>query len=120
MPRILAESDLFVFPTKFEGFPFALLEAMRAGVPAVATAAPGVEEILGDGRNARVIDEATPRSIATAVTWALSNPGEMRGMAERASRMAAEFNEERMLSETLSTLKDAMRCSAEGWSEAGQ
>ena len=46
-----AEASLFVLPSRFEGYPNALLEALAAGLPVIATSAPGgASEILDDGK----------------------------------------------------------------------
>lgn len=54
VPRILRASDLFVLPSQWEGMPNALLEAMAAGLPVVATDVEGVRELLGDGARCQV------------------------------------------------------------------
>lgn len=46
----LAGFDLFAMPSRFEGLPFALLEAMHAGVPVIASNTDGIEEAIQDGR----------------------------------------------------------------------
>lgn len=50
--QLLAAADVYAFPSRHEGFPVAPIEAMAAALPVVAAAAPGVEDIFGEGEAA--------------------------------------------------------------------
>lgn len=50
--ELLKCSDIFVFPTRLEGFPMVLIEAMAAGIPVVTTNSPGVREIVAHNKTA--------------------------------------------------------------------
>lgn len=54
---LLCQGDLFVLSSRWEGFPYVLIEAMSHGIPIVATDSPhGVREILGNGTYGRLVD----------------------------------------------------------------
>jgi len=55
IPSILSASDVFILPSKREGLPISILEAMAAGVPVVATDVGSVREVISDGVNGFVI-----------------------------------------------------------------
>jgi glycosyltransferase involved in cell wall biosynthesis len=85
----LRAADLFVFPTLSEGFSKALLEAMAAGLPVVATAVGAAPDILKDGHNALMVPPAEAAAIASAVTRYLRDPG-MAARHGAAARATAE------------------------------
>jgi glycosyltransferase involved in cell wall biosynthesis len=64
---LLAAADLFVFPSLFEGFGGALVEAMAMGKPCVAARFAGVEEITDGGRTSRLVPAAAPDDLAAAI-----------------------------------------------------
>jgi glycosyltransferase involved in cell wall biosynthesis len=101
---LLLASDLFVFPTRFEGFPFSLLEAAAHGLPIVTTNASSIPEIMQDGVHGRVVSERDSAAMAAALDWALTRPDEMRRMAGEARRRAADFSESKMIAETQGVL----------------
>jgi glycosyltransferase involved in cell wall biosynthesis len=100
VPDLLAAADCFVLPSLFEGLPIALLEAMAAGLPVVATRVCGNDEVVIDGVAGRLVPPCNPAALAQAVVEALDpalGPG--WGRAARAHRAAA-FDARRMARET--------------------
>ncbi len=50
LPQLYREANLFILPSRHEGMPNALLEAMSSGLPAIASRIAGNEELVQDGR----------------------------------------------------------------------
>jgi len=68
---LLAAADLFVLPSRYEGQPFALLEAMSAGVPVAACAVSGIPEALDFGRLGKLAPAQDPAGLAHMLAEAL-------------------------------------------------
>src|SRR4051812_17529119 len=60
----LAAMDIFVLPSRFEGLPNVLLEAMAAGLPVIATAVDGSVEVVEDGRTGMLVPPGRPSELA--------------------------------------------------------
>jgi glycosyltransferase involved in cell wall biosynthesis len=87
---LLCAADVFASPSRWEGFPGAVLEAMAIGTPVIATDLPMVREAIGDERHAWLVPPEHPRELALASIEALTN----RSMAhERASAAMRRFND---------------------------
>ena len=72
--EILAASDLLVLPSRWEGMPNVVLEAMAAGKPVVATDVEGVSEALGPGSAQQVVRAGHGEAFATKVRGLLKQP----------------------------------------------
>ena len=83
---LLAESDIFVLPSRNEGFSNALIEAMAAGLPCIATCVGGNAEALEDGVNGFLIDCEDHEALAERLLRVLRNPQ----AAHRMGRCARE------------------------------
>ncbi len=84
VPELLGQLDVFAFSTTpDEGLGIALIEAMAAGVPIVATDAPACREVLDDGALGLLTAPGDPAALARAITAVREDPA---GAAERARR----------------------------------
>jgi len=79
---LLAAADVFVLPSNWEGLPVALLEAMAAGLPAVATRVAGTVEVIADGAGL-LVPPQDPSALAAALRSLLTDRDEAARMAER-------------------------------------
>ncbi|BCA54459.1 putative Glycosyl transferase group 1 [Nitrospira sp. KM1] len=81
IPQLLPLLDIFVLPSLYEGFGIALLEAMAAGRPVIATAVGGIPEFITNGKTGLLVEPGNVAMLADAIHSLLEDP-------ERAARMA--------------------------------
>ena len=90
--ELLASADAFVLPSRSEGLPLALLEAMFAGLPIVATRVGEVPAALADGGAGLLVEPGRPDELAKAIERILSDSELARALGTRARERAAEFD----------------------------
>lgn len=82
----LVDFDLFVLPSRLEGLPMSLLEAMQAGVAAIATDVGSVDEVIDDGVTGRIVPPDDPSALAAAIDELVADD-------ERRAKMASAGRE---------------------------
>jgi starch synthase (maltosyl-transferring) len=82
VPALLAASDVFVLPSLAEGLPLSVLEAMAVGIPVVATAIGGTDEVVHDGETGTLVAPGDADALADGIRKALTD-------RDRAHRLAA-------------------------------
>ena len=89
-----AVANLYLMPSHSEGSPNALLEAMAAGIPAVASNAGGIPEIMTDGQTGLLVPPRQPEQLAQAIVRVLTHPAESAIRAARAKEETRRFTPE--------------------------
>jgi glycosyltransferase involved in cell wall biosynthesis len=79
--EILPAFDVFALPSRFEGLPVAILEAMACGVPVVATAVNSVPDVVVPGRTGLLVPPRRPEFLAAAIAHLLEHPVEAARLA---------------------------------------
>lgn len=101
VPEILAKSDVFVLASKTETLPISILEAMRAGLPVVASDVGGVSEEVIDGETGLLVSPGSVEELSAALRQLLADKT-MRLSMGRAGRKRFEqiFRSDRMVERT--------------------
>lgn len=106
----MAQGDLFVLSSDYEGFPLVVVEAMAAGVPVVSTACPsGPREMLQGGALGFLVEQLTAPALAEAILRALGDRAEARRRAELARAAAAAYSAEAVAASYLALCELLMR-----------
>lgn len=96
-----AAFDVLALPSRWEALPYALLDAMSAGVPVVASAVGGVPGALEQGHAGRLVAPGDPVALAAALKELLAAPDTARALGRRAQAVANErYRLDRMIQQT--------------------
>ena len=90
VPAIVAACDLVVLPSRWEGMPNAILEAMAAGRPVVATGTEGVSELLGDSTSQQIVNANDLQPMPLAIAEILGNANLASDLGQKNQARAAE------------------------------
>ncbi len=90
IPRVLHAVDAFVLPSLYEGFGIAILEAMAAGKPVIATAVGGIPEFVLSGETGLLVEPGNVEALADAIDRLLSHPQQARTMGAKGRIRAGE------------------------------
>jgi glycosyltransferase involved in cell wall biosynthesis len=99
---LFAAADGFVLPSRYEGMPNALLEAMAAGMPCVATRVSGSEDIIIENESGLLVPPEDPQALASALVTILTQPQRASSLGREArARVVRSFDQRRLLDESL-------------------
>ncbi|MCL6620973.1 MAG: glycosyltransferase [Syntrophobacterales bacterium] len=98
VPLILKALDLYVQPSLWEGLSLALLQAMAAGLPVVATRIPGFEQVITSGVNGVLVPPRDAAALAAAIRELKGDPATRARLGEAARRTVSDhYSQETML-----------------------
>lgn len=94
VPDLLPAFDVFALPSRYEGLPTVVVEAMVSGVPVVATAVNAVADVVVPGETGLLVPPRRPDLMAAAVRFLLDSPAEAARMAAAArGQLGTRFGE---------------------------
>jgi glycosyltransferase involved in cell wall biosynthesis len=98
--------DIFVLPSRSEGFSNAIIEAMAASLPVIATNVGGNAEAITDGVNGFLVPPEDPAALAASITRLLADPHQAKAMGMAGRTMVKEkFTSEVMIQQTVSAYR---------------
>ncbi|MEO6815146.1 MAG: glycosyltransferase family 4 protein, partial [Edaphobacter sp.] len=102
----LSAADIFVLPSRSEGFSNAIVEAMAASLPVIATDVGGNAEAVQDGVTGIVVPAENPQALSAAMARLLAAPVQAKAMGVAGKQRVAErFTTEAMMLQTTATYK---------------
>jgi glycosyltransferase involved in cell wall biosynthesis len=106
---LLSAADVFVLPTRYvnEGQPIAIIEALTAGLPVVATDWRGIRETLPPAMHSLLVQSPDPQAIADRLAGLVADPAWFEAASRAALDRAADFRPERHLLAVEQVLREA-------------
>ncbi|KAA0233983.1 MAG: D-inositol-3-phosphate glycosyltransferase [Acidimicrobiales bacterium] len=106
--RHLSQADVFVLPSHMDAQPLAILEAMAAGLPIVATAVGQIPVMVREGQEGLIVAPHDPPALADALDRLLADPDLRKRMGTAARERAARHYDRHLLSRRLSDVYESL------------
>ncbi|MEL6494402.1 MAG: glycosyltransferase family 4 protein [Cyanobacteria bacterium J06623_7] len=107
--EILSQVQIYTLVSNWEGLPCTIIEAMRAGLPVVASDVGGVKEIVLDGQTGYVVDRGDAVTLSQKLSYLISNPAARISMGIMGrQKYESQLTFQHMYEQTLSAYKSAL------------
>ena len=106
LPRVLAEAEIFVFPTVWgtEGFGMVAAEAMACGVPVVASRIAAIPEVVLDEETGLLVEPGDPVDLASKLRLLLGDPSRRRCLGRAGTKHVQQYRWDRLADELVEDL----------------
>ncbi len=101
-------ASIFILPTYAEGMPVAVLEAMAAALPVIATRVGGIPELIEDGVEGYLIEPGDVDALSRRIIQLINHPEQRQSMGARAQAKAQQFDWEKILQQLGAQLRQAI------------
>lgn len=89
--KLMQKSDVFVFPSFFEGFGLVLLEALSCGLPLISTTNTAASDLISEGEEGFIIEPGDEQALTEKMQYFIDNPHVIPQMSQKARAKAEQF-----------------------------
>lgn len=114
VPALMAAADLFVLPSRFEGHPLVVLEALAQELAVVGTRVCGLEEAVVDGEDGLLVEPGRPDQLAAAILALLPDRARRRRMGRAGRARVVELFQARRMARTTMALYEELLAARAG------
>ena len=100
---------MFIMPSRYEAFPYVLIEASNAGLPLIATPVGGTDEMLTDQVNGFIVEHNEPLALANALEKLINNPELRISMGEASRSIGQKYSVASMAEKTQMLYRSKIR-----------
>lgn len=97
LESIYPECSLFVLPSRYEGFPLVLVEAMSFGLPCIGFNISGNLAVIENGYNGCIVKNRTQQELANSICKLISSPSLLKQYSDQAKSSVDKFNKEKVM-----------------------
>jgi glycosyltransferase involved in cell wall biosynthesis len=108
IPELLAGLDLFILSSEREGIPVAMLEAMAASIPVVATCVGGIPQVIQNGKNGVLVPPHDPLALANAIIALCKNSSAREAIGGEGYRTVLAYYSIRVVANQIASLYDSL------------
>jgi glycosyltransferase involved in cell wall biosynthesis len=96
LPSLYNQADLFIYPSKYEGFGYTVLEALASGIPVITSNISSLPEVVGDA--AITVDPTNIEEISTKMNYILDNENVQTELRQKGPKQASKYKWENSVS----------------------
>ena len=107
--RMMAGFDIFALASRYEAFPYVLLEATARGLPIVSTRVGGVDELVRDEQNGMVVEQGDIAGYTRRLESLVEDGDRRRAMGEESQRIVQRYGVDNMVRKTMEVYAELIR-----------
>ncbi|MBP1919011.1 glycosyltransferase [Youngiibacter multivorans] len=92
IPKLLADSDIFIMSSNWEGLSLAIIEAMASGLPIISTDVGGMSEIVHNDKNGLLVESQDEQGLADAICLLVENYELRKMMSKESKQLSGKYD----------------------------